>query len=344
MFVCHAPADIIAELTPLKDATQPVHHMMSIMGELLVALCMERCLLHLDSSDASQKRGFYTMEFVTEKSRQIFPGASQDMPKTWDDEFADCRLCDWFNYSGVPVFQQSSLDSVAILNETQNKNLYWNTRVIVMDLFLSLDNKKVKDSEKDKSLSDVVQSLLITFSHFKPEEPPSKWSLGMKFFWYYFWLPAFNNFKSVFDKDSSDSRVRIAAVGELCHVLGITCRTQWMKTGFSSKASRDSESTVYECRCRYEHLLELLGKDVGVFVANMKEVYRMLKKVYLNKVELSAGSAPASVSSLIKKAGSDCFVVVDAVDKMAITMDKNQQENDPRRKANVHLLALLDLS
>jgi hypothetical protein len=344
MFVCHAPADIIAELTPLKDATQPVHHMMSIMGELLVALCMERCQLLSDSSDASQeRRGFYTMEFVTENR---FPG-SQNMTQTWDDHFdssTNGRLWKWHQYSGVPVFQQLSLDSDAILNETQNKNLYWNARVIVMDLFLSLENKKVKDSEKDKSLSGVVQSLLILSSHFKLDDPPSKWSLGVQLFWFYFWLPAFNNFKSVFNNPSSDSRVRIAAVGELCHVLGITCRTQWMKTGFSSKASRDSEPTVYECRCRYERLLELLGKDVGFFVANMKEVYGMLKKVYLSKVELSAGSAPASVSSLIKKAGSDCFVVVDAVNKMAITMDKNQQENDPRRKANVHLLALLDLS
>lgn len=341
MFVCHAPADIIAELTPLKDATQPVHHMMSIMGELLVALCMERCLLHFDSSDASQKRGFYTMEFVTEKSRQIFPGSSQDMPKTWDDEFEPLsqRFYDMFDYSGVPVFQQSSFD--AISNETQNKNLYWNARVIVMDLFLSLDNKKVNGSEKNKSLSDVVQSLLILFSHFKPEEPPSKWSLGVQLFWFYFWLPAFNNFKSVFNNLSSDSRVRIAAVGELCHVLGITCRTQWMKTGFSSKASFDRKSTRYECRCRYEHLLELLGKDVGVFVANMKEVYLLLKKVYLQQqVEVSADKA--SVSSRIKRPGSNCFVVVDAVN-MALTKG-NIKQNDPRQNASVHLLALLDLS
>jgi hypothetical protein len=344
MFVCHAPADVIAKLTPLKDATQPVHHMMSIMGELLVALCMERCLLHLDSSDASQKRGFYTMEFVTEKSRQIFR-VSQDIPKTWDDHFdrQRGRLWDIHDYSGVPVFQQSSLD--AISNETQNKNLYWNARVIVMDLFLSLDNKKVKDSEKDESLSDVVQSLLILFSHFKPEDPQSKWSLGVQLFWFYFWLPAFNNFKSVFNNPSSDSRVRIAAVGELCHVLGITCRTQWMKTGFSSKASFDLTSTRYECRCRYEHLLELVGKDVGVFVANMKEVYRLLKTVYLQQqVEVSAHLA--SVSSRIKKPGSKCFVVLDAffVD-MALTKEKgNLHHNDPRQNANVHLLALLDLS
>ena len=344
MFVCHAPADVIAELTPLKGV-QLVNHMMSIMGELLVALCMERCLLHLDSSDASQKRGFYTMELVTEKSRQIFPGSSQDMPKTWDDEFdAELgRLWDWHNYSGVPVFQQSSLDSDAIFNETQIKNLYWNARVIVMDLFLSLDNKKVKDSEKDESLSTVVQSLLIPFSHFKPEDPSSKWSLGVKLFWSHFWLPAFNNFKSVFDKDSSDFRVRIAAVGELCHVLGITCRTQWMKTGFSSKASLDHESTRYECRCRYEHLLELLGKDVGVFVASMKEVYRLLKKVYLQQ-QVEVSTHLASVSSRIKKPGSNCFVVVDAFFvNMALTKG-NQQHNDPRQKANVHLLALLDLS
>jgi hypothetical protein len=31
-------------------------------------------------------------------------------------------------------------------------------------------------------------------------------------------------------------------IGELCHVLGITCRTQWMNTGFSFSASQSPQT------------------------------------------------------------------------------------------------------
>ena len=335
--VSHVPLDIIAELISYQDDTL-VDHMLSTMGEILMALCIERCRLYIDSSE--RHKTLYTMEFVKETMRQRVPG-SQD--KTWDDEFDDCpgRLWNIHDHSGAPVLQQK-MEKIPDESEQSKRvcgeNLDWNSRVIVMDLFVLLSDKKV-ENRKIKLLETVVNGILPDSMIFKRVHPSSNWSLGLRLFWANFWLPAFDNFTAVFKESSSDPKVRIAAIGELCHVLGITCRTQWMNTGFSFNASQSPQTETDTIRCRYEQLLDLLEMEhVSHFVKDMREVYGWLKSVYLKTPAIiSSSQVPVS-------AKSKCFLV-DCDNKINLSLDKGiHQDNDPRQKMNVHLLALLDLS
>jgi hypothetical protein len=174
-------------------------------------------------------------------------------------------------------------------------NLDWNARVVVMDLLLLLAEKEDVD--------DAVRLLRKLFPGTKaldnskyPEYSGPKTKLnGLLLFFSYFWVPAIEFFRDVLEKgDVGDKRNADVAIGEVCHVLGITCRTQWMLQGFFCQSDAAKLGKIEYLPCRFDRLLSLLCRDPGNsdskaalqrFLNDISEIYKLLRNRYLEKNE-----------------------------------------------------------
>ncbi len=186
-------------------------------------------------------------------------------------------------------------------------NLNWNSRTIVMDLLLlleieiePLDDKLMM--EKKRAIIAKLFPVVMPAADFKYSELEKNSHPGLHIFFAYFWHPAFELFCKVFRKQSSEPSEKAAAIGEICHVLGITCRTQWMQLGFfhgyfqkdrhvkhfnSNKAYPSEMDNVEYLPCRCDRLLHLLHHRhvdcLKQFLQDIAEIYDLLKSRYLTQ-------------------------------------------------------------
>jgi hypothetical protein len=252
-------------------------------------------------------------------------------------------------------------------------NLNWNSRVIVMDLLLLF----AKDVRKETN--DILRKLFPVkiVSKDYPDLPAHS---ALHIFFVHFWQPAFKKFCTVFPPDAkSDEENDLGfAIGEICHVLGITCRTQWMQIGFFHKKNFDSygdnqthKHEYLPCRCERLLQTDILPRDcLRKFVGELADVFTRLKKHYLRvEVKISDIENPPPDHALNDDQkcvlggdlapGQECwkcrlnlqasyqkdtrhFVIAEEGFKALRKNGINSCE-DPRTK-NVYLFALLDVS
>jgi hypothetical protein len=163
-----------------------------------------------------------------------------------------------------------------------NGNLNWNSRVIVMDLLLLF----AKDVRKETN--DILRKL-FPVEIVSKDYPKLGAHSALNIFFVHFWQPAFEHFRKVFRPDvKSDEQQLNFAIGEICHVLGITCRTQWMQIGFfqfkefADSYVRNAYRPHEYLPCRCESLLHGLPDLCRLqFVRELAEVFQSLKKHYL---------------------------------------------------------------
>jgi hypothetical protein len=253
-----------------------------------------------------------------------------------------------------------------------NGNLNWNSRVILMDLLL-LFAENVRKETRD------ILTKLFPVKFVSNDYPNLGDQSALRIFFVHFWQPAFENFRKVFHPDAKiDEQDLNFAIGEICHVLGITCRTQWMQIGFFQVPSFDSygekggvgrKHEYLPCRCeRLLHVLPSLSRLQ--FVRDLAAVFQTLKNHYLREeVKISElGSPPPH-----KEAGNEapecggapapgqkcwkCQIDLQASywkntrhfkiareSFVARRCADNNSCEDPRAKTNVYLFALLDVS
>ena len=237
-----------------------------------------------------------------------------------------------------------------------DRNLDWNARVIVMDLLLLVEQDGMLPSAKNrllKKLFPVPRSPENdVYSSIKTERK------GLWLFFLYFWQPTLNHFRQVFLGRREDGVANIA-VGEVCHVLGITCRTQWMLNGFlcpsgglTSSSKTPPSPFIEYLPCRFDRLLSLLQEHSDAlreFVKDLADVYTLLKGRYLQ-------------TEVVFDSSFDQSLLVDVPDDVPKTpegfyfpstkhfllsdvfyADEGGMCEDPREK-NVYLFALLDVS
>jgi hypothetical protein len=247
-----------------------------------------------------------------------------------------------------------------------NGNLNWNSRTIVMDLLLLFEENEY-ENEEGKKMKRRRLNKLFPFTCVVDRKQDEKYEalrarhLGLWIFFVYFWNPALNYFRSVFSS-SNKSDEEAAAVGEVCHVLGITCRTQWMQIGFLHEGSVSEQHEEYlPCRC--DRLLDLFIRHLQAekrlegclqgFVRDMKDVYDSLRTRYLKEeVEIDTTNFGEQIDELplqckdLRKAylmNTKHFRLDDC-----LFADHGQGGSmgwceDPRTK-NVYMFALLDVS
>jgi hypothetical protein len=359
---------------PCEDSDKMVYS----LGLILAGLCIARC------NDSSCKPVIYKRGFATDMKRQLifYEGEvkkQEEEVHTWDGKFDTDpsktfpNLVHFANHSGLPLLSQSVNEDFlfdlqnchptqrpyffwysksseswlqgfnahcSVAHAAFSENLDWNSRVIVMDLLLKLAEKP-----KDEQALHVLHALFPVIPHLD-EELNALNNRSLAIFWAQFWLPAIHNFCSVFDDRIIEKED--AAIEEVCHVLGITCRTQWMKAGFISRPLDQSA-----LKCRYERLLTMLSEPSGVklkqnFVENMHLVYQKLKKRELKELKC--------VQALPKKLYDDYFYqesgqffllhewVVDWNLRDVGTNIIDDHRIDPRRVVDVRRYSLLDLS
>lgn len=172
-----------------------------------------------------------------------------------------------------------------ISREHVDRNLDWNARVIIMDLLLLVDQDDMLLSTKHRLLQKLfpVQTSPENdaYSSIKAQ------SKSLWLFFSHFWQPTLNHFRRVFQERREDAVVEVA-IGEVCHVLGITCRTQWMMNGFLCPLVEqfNDHSFVEYLPCRFDRLLSLLQQYSDAcreFLKDLKDVYSLLRDRYLQK-------------------------------------------------------------
>ncbi len=238
-----------------------------------------------------------------------------------------------------------------------NGNLNWNSRVIVMDLLLLFEEDDQKERKMKRQRLKKLFPILCGPGEAKYETLRAR-HLGLWIFFVYFWNPALKYFRnSIISPSSNNPDEEAAAVGEVCHVLGITCRTQWMQIGFLQDCGDPTQLEEYlPCRC--DRLIDLLIRHeqedfLKSFVTDMKDVYERLRARYLQKeVEIDnknfnkeqAADTPhckdlkaAYLMNTKHFRLDDCFFADHGNGKEGGWCD------DPRTK-NVYLFALLDVS
>jgi hypothetical protein len=247
----------------------------------------------------------------------------------------------------------------AMDKEVFGGNLRWNSRVIVMDLLLLLEENRDSDSVKRTALRKQMFHMDQLPKHSRYESvrkrSPSLW-----LFFVHFWEPALENFRSKY-KDQEAT-----AVGEVCLVLGITCRTQWMQIGFlhSPKfrdyASVGGTATIEYLPCRFDRVLSLLhelhSESLQIFVRDIKEIFDILiarqaeanfetaqfpskgagcEKEWYEHLEIAKSKAQNYVSNtrhfLLNESNRHFYAWRNGCD-------------DPRKTTNVYMFALLDVS
>jgi hypothetical protein len=189
--------------------------------------------------------------------------------------------------------------------EDLNGNLNWNSRVIVMDLLLlfAANDENVKNS---KNTSKILK-LLFPVQILSKDYPDLPAHSPLHVFFVLFWQPALQNFRRIFERKASLEDQNLA-IGEVCHVLGITCRTQWMQIGFFhnffcvgeqlkhqhiidkglTKKEKEKFSDHEYLPCRCERLLHLLRHPQysncrRKLVEDLAEVFSLLKTQYLHQ-------------------------------------------------------------
>ncbi len=177
----------------------------------------------------------------------------------------------------------------AMEKEVFDGNLRWNCRVIVMDLLLLLEENMDSDPAKRTALLKQMFRIdqLPKDSQYEPVRANKKQVTSLWLFFVHFWEPALANFHEVFKSGSKDKDQEAKAVGEVCLVLGITCRTQWMQIGFLHSANfreyhKDSAKgrQVEYLPCRFDRLLSLLHERHSVllhtFVRDIAKIFGVL--------------------------------------------------------------------
>jgi hypothetical protein len=199
-----------------------------------------------------------------------------------------------------------------------NGNLNWNSRVIVMDILLLL-GKSERVPEKSDRAKKATAILFPVKIQSKDYEDLGAHS-ALRIFFAYFWQPAFENFRKVVQSATAISDPNTKndldfAIGEICHVLGITCRTQWMQIGFfhnfdmsgvqfrqknqhpldylltrcyDDDAERVQMKHEYlPCRCEIVlHLLRQHSKCLHKFVQDLALIFNLLKEKFLLQKEV----------------------------------------------------------
>lgn len=219
-----------------------------------------------------------------------------------DQETADTKKTRFFSW--YPEQDHMSEDVVRsfehhISPKVCKGNLDWNARVVVMDLLLLLAEKEnVDDADKCRLLRKLFPGTKALDNPKYPEYSGTKTKLnGLLLFFSYFWVPALEFFRNVHEKgDVGDKQDADVAIGEVCHVLGITCRTQWMLQGFLCQpGTKKVKGKIEYLPCRFDRLLSLLCRDpdssdskavLRRFLNDISEIYKLLRKRYLEKNEV----------------------------------------------------------
>jgi hypothetical protein len=188
-------------------------------------------------------------------------------------------------------------------------------------------------------------------------------------FFVHFWEPALENFRKVFESGSKDKHQEATAVGEVCLVLGITCRTQWMQIGFlhtvdfKKYATKSSSPLPVEyLPCRFDRLLSLLHErhsdSLQIFVRDIADIFkRLLSRQTEANFDMNKIPRPKKAAEVVDR---------DPERDPTIVQNATEQKNyfrgtrhfllnesfyawkdgcdDPRKTTNVYLFALLDVS
>jgi hypothetical protein len=238
------------------------------------------------------------------------------------DWYPSCQAADFFDTKRI-------LDTKRpICAEVFDGNMKWNSRVIVMDLLLLLGKSErvLKKSDPANKMTEILFPVKIQSKDYKDlgDHFEDYKDLGdhsaLRIFFVYFWQPALENFRKVVQgataiSDPNTKNDLDFAIGEICHVLGITCRTQWMQIGFfhnfdmsgGHSGQRNQHNLDYllthcyddkgqqevmkheylPCRCENVlHLLRQHPKCLHKFVQELALVFTSLKDKFLLQKEV----------------------------------------------------------
>jgi hypothetical protein len=227
-----------------------------------------------------------------------------------------------------------------------------------MDLLLLVEEQIIDDTDKNRLLKKLFPATSI------PKHP--EYSLvehklkGLWLFLMYFWAPALKHFRDVLSKVGVTDGGAGVAIGEICHVLGITCRTQWMLNGFL--CHHNSDPKIEYLPCRFDRVLSLLRRDpenkecdevLRRFVSDISDIYSLLRSRYLQTeavfadittqiqqhVEFFGNGGDFQHPSNFYFQGTKHFLLRDSSFQCSEGMCE-----DPRTTNNVYLFALLDVS
>ncbi len=256
----------------------------------------------------------------------------------------------------------------AMDKEVFDGNLRWNSRVIVMDLLFLLEESRDSDPAKTAKTTALLKQMFRVdllpkdprYESFRANKSTSLW-----LFFVHFWEPALANFRKVFKSGSKDQDQEAKAVGEVCLVLGITCRTQWMQIGFlhslsfRNYASDEGAATIEYLPCRFDRLLSLLherhSESLQTFVREMKEIFDILiaRQVEAN-FETALFPPPRAGFNPLESAKSKAQNYVSNTRHFLLNESFYARHppppppkngcDDPRKTTNVYLFALLDVS